>query len=274
MELTNTSFDNYELLQSNNSIMIKYKGNRIKMEDYHLTLLYKNIQIFGIFDGHGGNLLSKTLPTLLEPIHKLVYQFYKKSINKETFTNQINQQNIYIDKYFIKPSYKNQGSTLHLLYITPGSSIILINVGDSKSIIVHKNNIILETIQHRPSHYIEYDRIIRNGDNVSRNENTIRINNKLSVSRSFGDFRYKYINNKYNGLESTVSVDSDIYVIDIEQNSYIIMASDGLWDNVSQEYIINTIQLYKNMEIIIKYLLNRVLLEGSNDNITIIIIKL
>ena len=44
MELTNKSFENYELLQTNNSIMIKYKGNRIKMEDYHLTLLYKNIQ--------------------------------------------------------------------------------------------------------------------------------------------------------------------------------------------------------------------------------------
>lgn len=262
------------LFKSTNSIMLKYKGNRLYMEDYHVSIIYKDIQVYGIFDGHGGHFISKTLPTLLQPFHELIYQYSEKNINKKTLYKQLCSKSVSIDRYYIgEHLYKNQGSTLHLVYITR-DSIIIINIGDSKSIIIGQKAM-FETIQHRPSNSIEYNRIVKSGHSVDTQQDIARIDNTLSVSRSFGDFAYKYVDNKYNGIHSAVSIQPDIYTISKTPNSYMIIASDGLWDNISNGVIQYLMDTYStNIECLIKQLLNKALIKGANDNITIIVVKL
>ena len=129
--------------------------------------------------------------------------------------------------------------------------ILSINLGHSKSIIIYKDNSIIQLNKcHIPELEEEKKRIEENGGEVKRdewtNEGPKRICYKkedskkysgLAISRSFGDF-----NSEQLGLISIPEIKE--YNINYNDIKIIIIATDGIWEFMSNEKIRDIILPY------------------------------
>ena len=228
------------------------------------------INLFCVFDGHGGNYVSRYLkreiPRLMVPSNN-IYNYENKSINIEKLSIFIDNISSNIDKN--KKQSESVGSTACILIMYMNKNcikkVISVNVGDSRAIKCNKSNSAVQlTIDHKPNFNEEKTRIKRNGGNIYYDGYVWRING-LSLSRSFGD------------LDSRPHVipTPDIFTYNIlNTDKFLLLATDGLWDVFSNEAVIdNVIDIYKNKKDadIAEELANRAYKKGSLDNITIII---
>ncbi|EGR31512.1 protein phosphatase 2c, putative [Ichthyophthirius multifiliis] len=143
------------------------------------------------------------------------------------------------------------GSTCVSVYITQ-NKYYCANIGDSRAIIAQhqdKNQWVAVplSIDHKPDSAIEYQRIIQSGGRVDcfkdQEGNCVgpsRVWMKyenipgLAMSRSFGDF-----------VASQVGViqEPEILSFDIkEQDRILVVASDGIWEFLSNQMVINMVQ--------------------------------
>lgn len=254
--------------------LCRIQGNRNSMEDYYyIDIIDNNIKILGLFDGHGGNDISYSIPKHLKNINKYFIAYKLNKLKKSLFVHHINKEFLKIDKKLYNDKNYKQGSTAILLYIFP-LEIIVINLGDSKTIFFDQffqNK--FETVTHRPNLYNEYKRIINSNNHVVNINGTYRINGQLSLSRSFGDYQFKMFKNKYNGINSPISIIPDIYFFPIKHKYIIIIGTDGFWDYITINDIKNIIMKYNIDEInlISEKLILNCIKNGSNDNISLII---
>lgn len=252
------------------------KGRRESNEDRHNVILNINgedtninpINLFGIYDGHGGSWVSKYLeanipnyymnkkfiPPFDEEFHIKVFKF----IQSQLLNNDLGYSN---------------GSTclLNIMYKYNNEIFMnVVNLGDSRMTIIDTNGISKSvTKDHKPDDTIEEYRLKKMGGEIYKDsEGVVRIGD-LSLSRAFGDGdNAPYISQK-----------PDIFLKKITpQTKYIVMACDGLWDIVESEdlgKVINKILKAKpkanNLAVeLAKYALD----EGSGDNVSIIVIEI
>ena len=226
-----------------------------------LTNVYnsKDIRIFGVFDGHGekGDLISQEIKNYFENYfsnnnnfnnsnENINQNFYKK-ITENNFLELKNLCKKIDEQIYNSNNYKLTGSTVSLIilindpFISKINKIISLNIGDSKSIIINKNNEIKElNIIHTPENETEKLRIIQNGGEVSKvdwdDNGPLRIFYKgeiypgLALTRSFGDFESK---------ELGVISEPDIKEFDIDDENIkmLIIATDGIWQFLSGEKV-------------------------------------
>jgi len=259
----------------------KYQGKRANMEDISIIdKLGDDIIVFALFDGHS-NFSKLDHKKMVNCILNIVSEFDRNLYNKIEFSQKLKMLFRKTDLSIYEANRQCRGGTTAIFLLLTHHYNIIINLGDSK--VVHLNSqskkIHIETIQHRPNLKSEYERIFNTNFNVTYNHGTYRINNELSLSRSIGDFKYKLVNEKYDGHMSSVSVEPNVYIYKsqatINHNNYYVLASDGFWDFIKTSKIINIIRQneHKTFNKIIELLTKEAIKNGSNDNITIIIIN-
>lgn len=265
------------------------QGKRESNEDQHIGILNMNnmnksinsINFIGVFDGHGGKLVSKYLKNNLA-----------KYILKKTDINIYQQKNVVTSKFLGKLFDKIQenlikdhpivakrcGSTAlcGIMYADNKNNhnIWIANVGDSRAILCnHLNQVIQLSQDHKPNHPPEKKRIEHLGGKIKFDGVDWRIGD-LSLSRAIGD------------------LDNTPYVTHIPQlykyrlnkkDKYLIFACDGLWDVVSNteavQFINNLIKTHTKGTSRINYNYAKSLAEyaikkGSYDNVTVSILFL
>jgi serine/threonine protein phosphatase PrpC len=230
----------------------------------------KNLNIFGIYDGHGGKFVSKFIA------EKLPKYFYNKNIILPLTSKYIKKcfENIqtYLEKKYQDKALKC-GSTciMAIDYIYNHKRIIdIINLGDCRCVI-SKNNIgLVMTKDHKPHWPEEAERISKMGGKIYHDGYDWRIGD-LSVSRAFGD-----IDNK-----PYISSVPDIFRHNItSKDQFMIIGCDGLWDVIENQEAVNFILLnaydkngnrIKSSNLANK-LADLAIKKGSTDNVSIIII--
>ena len=280
--------------ESNNYCFLNYSyneydniPNRKYMEDYHCIKknLYFNINngiifsYFSIFDGHGGkevsSYLSKNLYNILFDQLKNLDNFEDNEDNLNKIASLIKNSFLLIDsKILNNSSLKNNiGSTatIILLFKLGNKNIftkylICANIGDSKGYILSKKKIYQITIDHNCNNTNEVSRILNRGGIVLNN----RVCGILMPTRSFGDKDMK----KYG-----VICEPEFFCKKIkEYDKYIIIASDGLWDVISENDIIEFVNTYENKilssEEFSKKIVELAIKKGTKDNVSCIVIKL
>uniref|UniRef100_A0A6C0IVZ5 PPM-type phosphatase domain-containing protein n=1 Tax=viral metagenome TaxID=1070528 RepID=A0A6C0IVZ5_9ZZZZ len=241
-------------------------GNRCHMQDFYYIDEYKELIIISLADGHGGSDISNNLSKNLNILYDIVLLFDDKLVSKKIFEKKINKFFLYLDNKFKK--FKNQGSTLSIVILST-KYIYHINLGDSNMVYVKNNSIIHNSIIHRPNNKSESLRIKKSYD-ITNN----RIDSSLSFSRSIGDYKYKIYNDKYDGILSAISVIPSINYFNRLSDSYIIFSTDGFHDFIDINNVINILNKHTIDNQIINKLINYTIQKGSNDNITLIIIKI
>ena len=158
------------------------------------------------------------------------------------------------EKYLKNNICFNSGTTSNILMILNDKNpqtlnkLISINLGDSKCILINKENKIFELNErHTPDNIKEKERIENNGGEISRVDwadyGPLRIfyKNKpypgLSMTRAFGNFNAENLG--FNTIPDIVEY--DIYE---KKPKIIILATDGIWQFLSNEQVKNLILPY------------------------------
>jgi len=146
---------------------------------------------------------------------------------------------------------------------------------------------------HRPNREAEKQRIEQAGGFISKDQ---RVNGQLLFSRSFGDREFKYVPDREQRMHKIpalkhnkskmctdkplVSYEPEIKVYHVDPNldSYMIIASDGLWDVISSKRVValfnQYMSKYKTLEEVAHALEREARQKGSMDDVTIIIVLL
>ena len=284
---------------------------------------WPKISYFAIFDGHGGEECSEFLKenydkylienknfpfdiklSMIETFQKIEEDFFKLKCKEDSFEDS------------------DKSGSCALVAIIFDNKVYIANIGDSRAIMSINGGTKVKqlTVDHKPDNVKEFERALKTGskiylddnDDPFRDESTLEFikdkielekmkeikNNTddekifrvypsdLAVMRTIGDIKAK--KKEFGGIPGTIINIPDIFIFEINSNNdFIVMGCDGIYDDLSNEEIVNAAWLvFKNRgkeknydihelsmeacDIIIKYGLEK----QTTDNLSCIIIGL
>lgn len=250
------------------------QGRRRSMEDAHVIAKFDNIELYGVFDGHGGravaDMVAEDLPRRIKKWLENVDTDDEDSVKAAIKTAFLEMDQHIFDKF-----QGNDGSTA-IVAIVIKDKVYIANLGDSRAVIFNYEDgeIVLATDDHKPNDPEERKRAEEAGSGVIMG----RVGGILAVSRAFGDNSLKedqYGN--YGKEKAPVSPEPDVYVFQREEGKTyaIILACDGLWDEMTNKDVgyymkkhgvVSNNPAYDLVQLAFK--------KGSNDNISVMTIDL
>jgi protein phosphatase 1L len=217
---------------------------------------------FGVYDGHGGD---KASILLAEKLHVCFADILDKWKNVEkAFFGSF----LYVEHEAI--SSFDDGSTAVACYVDDSNMLHVAWVGDSRLVLDNG----FATQDHKPDRLDEKKRIEDAGGKIEF-YGVPRING-LAVSRSIGDIRLKKYGHHYGHYSGYIIATPEHAQCQLtKDNAFAIMASDGLWDVVSNDAAIamvkEAVQDGKSYDDAAHALKDEAIKRGSGDNITIMI---
>ena len=235
--------------------LLSKKGSfRKQNEDRCLYSIVKEIQVFAVFDGYGGdeisNFSSEFLPTALQDTGDC-YSFADKAKKAlRLLTEKLKQE---------KGSMSKTGTTV-CVCLKLNQRVCIANIGDSGAFVLNKNGSIKKiTKQHHLDNPSELKRIEDMGGVLLYGGGKLRLNGELTVTRSIGSY----------DLHPYVLDEPDIIEFDLSDDDlYIILATDGILNYIGcdEKYITSCpLELANNMHQI-------AIANGSKDNTSIVVI--
>lgn len=251
---------------------------RDTMEDFHLIVEKfngkENESLFGVFDGHGG----------IEVAQKLKDEIHAKFSKLLTSSPDLNSTSVVenslkllfkklddeiVKKYTVSTEFESTnftslGSTCTLVYLQKDkeiSTLYCANVGDSRGVLISKTGFTRITYEHKPSDDLENKRIKNNGGVIFSG----RIFGQFGLTRAFGNVP----------LKKWVIAEPFIKKIQLSENDrYVIIASDGVWDVISDKECFEYSFKYNNPKELCEELVSTAVSRWSKDNISCIVVKL
>jgi serine/threonine protein phosphatase PrpC len=300
--------DNYHNKNQNNMTI----ENEIVKNDYYIKLNYINIEfsfmenqniqfentmedkskslinfnnnpneiLLEIFDGHGGVDVSTYLQKNFSKVYKRYLNETQNNIAK-SFSMAFNQ----VDEDIRQTQVENQGSTGTIIHIIRENNNRLFvfngNVGDSRVSLISSKKIIRLSQDHRTTDNEERKRVISEGGMVFNN----RVNGELMLTRSFGDFDFKSsgkhktkkIKDELSKFRRGVICEPFVTQIEIDQsikNQFLFLASDGVWDVVSEEEMQQLIKVNNDTKYLSSIIIEKALFKQAWDNLSVFVVKL
>lgn len=269
---------------------ISMLGKRSSNEDQHEIIInldgnnseIKDINLFGIFDGHGGKDVAKYINSHIPQFFTRTHMSYEIN-NKEKMKKYIEKvydhvQNS-LEKKLKNISY-TIGSTalVGIFYKNKKSTkMYIVNVGDCRVVKCNNDSIAIPLSKdHKPHLIDEKKRIEKIGGKIIFDGDDWRIEN-LSVSRAFGDMdATPYVTHK-----------PEIFCYTLKKtDKFMIFACDGLWDVLSNQdavdFVLSKLDDINKIVNMTGYSINNIanqlgsyaIEKGSYDNVSIIIVFL
>ncbi|CAK61936.1 unnamed protein product (macronuclear) [Paramecium tetraurelia] len=206
---------------------------------------------YAIFDGHGSSHVADYLTqNLLQKIQNEMSDQDYKQLFKETDSNL--------------SQYTQSGSVAILLSIQ-NKTVTITNLGDCKAVVFREDSHQQLNSIHIPQSKEENQRIHKQGGLITKRQNICRVSGQLTVTRSFGDFH----------LKKFVISEPEISKYQIKDNDrYIVMASDGFWNELSETAIQQILQKVDPSKNVAKQLYQSIENDYIRDNVTIMVFPL
>ncbi|CAH0515937.1 unnamed protein product [Peronospora belbahrii] len=226
----------------------------------------EDTQFFGVYDGHGGAKASSLL-ALLFPVYILAAPEYISDLPAACHS-----ASMAINEEILKREQDGhcEGGATALTLLIRGNIAVLSNTGDCRAIIVTKRDNAAEVTQlttdHKASNDQEKQRIEDTGGMVLYVRGVARVNGQLAVARAFGDSE----------LSELVIADPEVTVHALRQeDEYIVIASDGLWDVLTNEQVASCIRNnpWLSVQAMAHMLTDRAVELGTLDNVTVMVHK-
>lgn len=245
------------------------------MEDTHFLMPNmfneEDIHVFGIFDGHRGAAATefsaralpgylKTLGSRSSPADALLEAFVKTDV---AFRNELDSCRK--SKGVIQKDWHPGCTAVAALIVR--NKLFVANAGDCRTILCRAGCAFALSKDHVASCLEERERVTNAGGQVKWQVDTWRVGPAaLQVTRSIGD----------DDLKPAVTAEPEITetILSVE-DEFLVMASDGLWDVVSNAEVVSIIRdTVKEPGMCSKRLATEAAERGSKDNITVIVIFL
>ena len=242
--------------------MSTHQNNRPYQEDRFACVGIDEGKFFGVYDGHGGDKVSSFLKNNLHTY------FSQSLVGHIALANAFEYAFLKAETYVLD-NY-NDGSTALATYIDKNNMMACAWVGDTRAVLENNGKVQFFTNDHKPDSEDEKARIEKTGGKVEW-YGVWRVNG-LAVSRSIGDVSCKL------GAEGQIIAVPEYAAIQLSaDNHFLILASDGLWDVMSNEQAVEmvTVALHNKISLnnIAQELQNAAIKKGSGDNITVCVIK-
>ncbi|KAG6583354.1 putative protein phosphatase 2C 25, partial [Cucurbita argyrosperma subsp. argyrosperma] len=254
------------------SVYCKRGRRRVSMEDRYSAVVdlrgNSKEAFFGVFDGHGGAKAAEFAANNLEK--NILNEIETMADNDTDFEEAIKHGYLTTDSEFLKEDQRG-GSCCVTALIKKGN-LVVSNIGDCRAVLSSHGVAEAITSDHRPSREDERQRIESTGGYVDMCNNGVwRVQGSLAVTRGIGDAH----------LKRWVIAEPETRAIRIEpRHEFLILASDGLWDKVSnQEAVEIAHPLCVGTEkaqplVACKKLVELSISRGSVDDISVVLIQL
>ncbi|XP_022773917.1 probable protein phosphatase 2C 8 [Durio zibethinus] len=279
--------DDVQILTCASHGLLSVIGRRREMEDavkVELGFMVKGgekFNFYGVYDGHGG---SRVAEECKERLHKVLMEEIVEA-NKDgsgidwgrTMERCFERMDEEVNRGRL--GEEMVGSTAVVAVVGNGK-LVVANCGDSRAVLSRGRVAVALSFDHKPDRPDELERIEAAGGRVI-NWNGHRVQGVLATSRSIGD--------QY--LKPFVTWKPEVTVRELtDGDEFLILASDGLWDVISNEVACRVVRRCLNGQIKRKSLENvvdeslaaeaaAVLVElaiarGSKDNISVVVVQL
>ncbi|KAJ3703617.1 hypothetical protein LUZ61_007322 [Rhynchospora tenuis] len=241
------------------------------------------LRFFGVYDGHGGSQVSQYCASRM---HAAVQEEWERGTGNNEESWQRRWEVAFergfesVDEELIANRVAPDvvGSTA-VVAVVSGCQIICANCGDSRAVLCRGGQAVPLTIDHKPDREDELARIESTGGKVV-NWGGPRVQAILAMSRAVGD---RYLR------PWVIAVPEITFHPRSEDDDCMILASDGLWDVVSNEEACDVAyRLLKRhrrnglvgdatqvpAQAVAEYLLNLALRKQSSDNISVVVVDL
>ncbi|KAK1426850.1 hypothetical protein QVD17_15530 [Tagetes erecta] len=200
------------------------RGKRELMEDRFEAKVNFNAQnkqaFFGVFDGHGG---SKAAEYVTENLQKNIQNEVEKRGENE-IVEAIKQGYLKTDIEFLKQ--EQRGGACCVTAVVTAGDLVVSNVGDCRAVVSRGGAAEALTSDQRASRLDEKQRIESLGGYVDSIRGVPRVLGSLAVSRAIGD----------RSLKQWISAEPETKIFKIiPEFEFMIMASDGLWEKVTNQ---------------------------------------
>ncbi|XP_012471628.1 probable protein phosphatase 2C 25 [Gossypium raimondii] len=222
--------------------------------------------IFGIFDGHGG---AKAAEFAAQKLEKNILDQVITRRDKTAVLDAVKQGYLKTDAEFFTED--NAGGTCCLTALIQNGDLVVSNAGDCRAVLSRSGTAEPLTSDHRPSREDERSRIQNLGGYVDLCRGVWRIQGSLAVSRGIGDRH----------LKQWVIAEPETKIVSIKPDcEFLILASDGLWDKVSNQEAVDIVRPSfigtdkPNLLFACKKLVDLSVSRGSFDDISVMLVQL
>ncbi|KAH6803705.1 Protein phosphatase 2C family protein [Perilla frutescens var. frutescens] len=219
---------------------------------------------YGVFDGHGGSdAASFTRKNIL------------KFITEDShFPNGVKRalKNAFVKADHALADAKNldrSSGTTALIALVLGRTMIIANAGDSRAVLGKRGRAIELSKDHKPNCTSERLRIEKLGGVIYDGY----LNGQLSVARALGDWHMKGDKGSQCPLSSEPELEELILT---EEDEFLIIGCDGLWDVMSSQYAVTIVRkelmVHNDPERCSGELVREALKRNTCDNLTVVVI--
>ena len=256
----------------------------------------QHVYVHGVLDGHADADVVEHLSTrFTAQLYARLEEHQEVLHSRDSIIQLLFQLVLDMDKHICTHMRFKGGSTVSLV-VRYHDTAYVVNLGDSKTYVFQKNNLVYKTQAHSPEYPEERRNIQLAGGRVANG----RVHG-LAVSRAMGDCDWKMTQDQWNERADPSSVYSsihglvraypDIHAVPLTRGkSYTFLsASDGIFDRdpksvqrpVTDETVLAmwrkrswSIQGKSSRKDICQRLLNEALIRKSIDDITVVAVKI
>ncbi|EGD76961.1 hypothetical protein PTSG_12569 [Salpingoeca rosetta] len=240
----------------------------------------QKLSVFAVFDGHGGYEASEWAQTHL---HQHLSDLLWRSNYDDKITDALHHSFKATEDGFCEwaKKKKNMAGSCATCVVIKGRKVFCGNAGDSKAMIIRQvrkqtpKAADRSDLNHRHGSHLKSERvrIKKAGGRIAPDGSVYGV---LFPTRGFGD-----IDVKADGRPVVICTPDGAgfdkwspYVLDTDTVSYLVIASDGLWDFVSDKDVEALTMQYQSPKEIAVELTKEARMGGSEDDITIIVVRL
>ncbi|KAL7717517.1 PPM-type phosphatase domain-containing protein [Entamoeba marina] len=253
------------------------RGRRPSMQDTSFVVknfFMKGYHLIGLFDGHGGDCSSKLASAMFPTVFATQFQAQIKQAMGKKKTSVSGFDDSWVRTSFndtfeiINKSVENKklsdGSAGIVILITP-QKLYCANCGDSRALLIQKQNEFPMSVDHKPTHPNELRRIRQNFGYVDKNG---RLNGEVGLARALGDMK----------CHPALTEEPEILTHSrTTQDVAIVMACDGIWDVFENQTIARMVRerlSVPRVADIACFLRDAAHFNDSGDNISCVMVRL
>jgi len=221
------------------------QGWRMSMEDSHIVELNTlseddtrdHIALYSIFDGHGGSAVAQFAGNKMTQIFQSQKSFKENKLSQLFIDTYLETDQAILKDPVLQNDHSGCTAT-SLLISKKQNKIVCGNSGDSRTVLSTSGNAKALSYDHKPTLISERSRIYAADGFVEMD----RVNGNLALSRAIGDFEFKK-NDKLGPHEQVVTCVPDIFEhqLNYENDEFVILACDGIWDCLSSQECVDLV---------------------------------
>ncbi|XP_059623347.1 probable protein phosphatase 2C 47 [Cornus florida] len=219
---------------------------------------------YGVFDGHGGvDAASFTRKNMLKFI--VEDSHFPVGVKRAIRNAFVKADHALADA---KSLDRTSGTTV-LTALILGRTMLIANAGDSRAVLGKRGRAIELSKDHKPNCTSEKLRIEKLGGVIYDGY----LNGQLSVARALGDWHMKGPKGSIYPLSSEPELEE---VVLTEEDEFLIMGCDGLWDVMSSQCAVTMVRkelmLHNDPDRCSRELVREALKRNTCDNLTVVVV--